>query len=83
ILFMGGIVERLFREFSLTLAVAVVISLLVSLSLTPMPWARWVEAEEEQSRSRLQEWGDRVQVRVRAFYARSLAWALRRSVLML
>ena len=83
ILFMGGIVERLFREFSLTLAVAVVISLLVSLTLTPMLCARWLKAEEEQSRSRLQQWGDRVQVRVLAFYARSLDWALRHSLLML
>lgn len=83
ILFMGGIVERLFREFSLTLAVAVVISLLVSLTLTPMLCARWLKAEEEQSRSRLQQWGDRVQARVLAFYARSLDWALRHSLLML
>jgi len=83
ILFMGGIIERLFREFSLTLAVAVVISLLVSLTLTPMLCARWLKAEEEQSRSRLQQWGDRVQARVLAFYARSLDWALRHSLLML
>ena len=44
----GGIVERLFREFSITLAVAVVISLLVSLTLTPMLCARWLKAEQEQ-----------------------------------
>ncbi|MGE8296610.1 MAG: multidrug efflux RND transporter permease subunit [Pseudomonas sp.] len=83
ILFMGGIIERLFREFSLTLAVAVVISLLVSLTLTPMLCARWLKAEDEQSSSRLQQWGDRVQERVLAFYARSLDWALRHSLLML
>lgn len=83
ILFMGGIIERLFREFSLTLAVAVVISLLVSLTLTPMLCARWLRAEDEQSRSRLQQWGDRLQDRVLAFYGRSLDWALRHSLLML
>ncbi|WP_276489259.1 multidrug efflux RND transporter permease subunit [Ectopseudomonas mendocina] len=83
ILFMGGIIERLFREFSLTLAVAVVISLLVSLTLTPMLCARWLKAEDEQSSSRLQQWGDRVQERLLAFYARSLDWALRHSLLML
>ncbi len=64
ILFMGGIVERLFREFSITLAVAVVISLLVSLTLTPMLCARWLKAEDEQPRGRLQQWGDRLQTRV-------------------
>ena len=82
ILFMGGIVERLFREFSITLAVAVVISLLVSLTLTPMLCARWLKAEQEQSRSRLQLWGDRLQARVLAIYGRSLDWALRHSLLM-
>ncbi|HBZ94635.1 MAG TPA: acriflavine resistance protein B, partial [Pseudomonas sp.] len=83
ILFMGGIIERLFREFSLTLAVAVVISLLVSLTLTPMLCARWLKPEQEQSRSRLQQWGDHVQERVLAVYARSLDWALRHALLML
>ena len=50
ILFMGGIVERLFREFSITLAVAIVISLLVSLTLTPMLCARWLKAETTEHR---------------------------------
>ena len=42
ILFMGGIVERLFREFSITLVAAIMISLVVSLTLTPMLCARWL-----------------------------------------
>ena len=84
ILFMGGIVERLFREFSITLAVAIVISLLVSLTLTPMLCARWLKAERaEQSPSAMQRWGAAVQQRVLAFYQRSLDWALRHSLLML
>ena len=84
ILFMGGIVERLFREFSITLAVAIVISLLVSLTLTPMLCARWLKAERaEQSPSAMQRWGAVVQQRVLAFYQRSLDWALRHSLLML
>ncbi|MGQ7958183.1 multidrug efflux RND transporter permease subunit [Pseudomonas sp. SP16.1] len=83
ILFMGGIVERLFREFSITLAVAVVISLVVSLTLTPMLCARWLKAEAEQPQGRLQQWGERLQNRVLAFYGRSLDWALRHSLLML
>lgn len=82
ILFMGGLVERLFREFSITLAVAIVISLLVSLTLTPMLCARWLKPEpkrEEYQAGRLQVIGARV---LRA-YERSLEWALRHSLLML
>ena len=49
ILFMGGIVERLFREFSITLVAAIMISLLVSLTLTPMLCARWLRAAEARA----------------------------------
>ncbi|MFB4370034.1 MULTISPECIES: efflux RND transporter permease subunit [unclassified Pseudomonas] len=82
ILFMGGLVERLFREFSITLAVAIVISLLVSLTLTPMLCARWLKPEpreEAREPGRLQRIGARI---VRG-YERSLDWALRHSLLML
>ena len=83
ILFMGGIVERLFREFSITLVVAIVISLLVSLTLTPMLCARWLRAEHGQAPGRLQVWGAALQQRVLSGYRRSLDWALRHSLLML
>ena len=82
ILFMGGLVERLFREFSITLAVAIVISLVVSLTLTPMLCARWLKPEpKEEAREpgRLERIGGRI---VRG-YERSLDWALRHSLLML
>ena len=83
ILFMGGIVESLFREFSLTLTVAIVISLLVSLTLTPMLCARWLKEETPAEENRWQQWGARVQAKVLGFYGRSLDWALRHSLLML
>ena len=84
ILFMGGIVERLFREFSITLAAAIVISLLVSLTLTPMLCARWLKAEaQERSPGRLQRLAFRVQERVLAGYARGLDWVLAHARLML
>lgn len=84
ILFMGGIVGSLFREFSLTLTVAILISMLVSLTLTPMLCARWLKAEEvEHQPGRLQRFGTRLQERVLAGYARSLDWALRHSRLTL
>lgn len=73
ILFMGGIVERLFREFSITLTVAILISLLVSVTLTPMMCARWLRQETGQQQGLLQRLGSRVQ----AGYRRSLEWTLR------
>lgn len=48
VLFMGGIIERLFREFSLTLAAAIVISLVVSISLTPALCAHVLPRERRQ-----------------------------------
>ncbi|EGH17434.1 multidrug RND efflux transporter, permease MdtC, partial [Pseudomonas savastanoi pv. glycinea str. race 4] len=46
ILFMGGLVESLFREFSITLSVSIVVSLIVSLTLTPMLCARWLKPHD-------------------------------------
>ena len=53
ILFMGGIVERLFREFSITLVAAIMISLLVSLTLTPMLCSRWLRQARRVASQRL------------------------------
>ncbi|WP_252275440.1 efflux RND transporter permease subunit [Pseudomonas subflava] len=84
ILFMGGIVGSLFGEFSVTLAAAILISMAVSLTLTPMLCARWLKAEEEEREpGRLQRFGARVQERVLGFYGRSLDWALAHSKLTL
>ncbi|WP_160080463.1 efflux RND transporter permease subunit [Pseudomonas sp. 8AS] len=84
ILFMGDIVASLFREFSITLTVAILISMLVSLTLTPMLCARWLKAEAaERQPGRLQRFGARLQERVLDGYARSLDWALRHSRLTL
>ncbi|WP_312933393.1 efflux RND transporter permease subunit [Pseudomonas sp.] len=76
ILFMGGIVRGLFLEFSVTLAAAIMVSLLVSLTLTPMLCARWLKRHKAE-RNRLQRWSDRQHVRMVAVYDRSLGWALR------
>ena len=75
ILFMGGIVERLFREFSITLVAAIVISLVVSLTLTPMLCARWLTQRQLQP-GRLQRASDAVFGWLRRGYGRSLDWAL-------
>ncbi|MCE1114468.1 MULTISPECIES: multidrug efflux RND transporter permease subunit [Pseudomonas] len=77
ILFMGGIVRGLFKEFSITLAAAIIVSLVVSLTLTPMLCSRWLKAHGPQQQTRLQRLSDRIHQRMVAGYDRSLGWALR------
>ncbi|WP_133863097.1 efflux RND transporter permease subunit [Pseudomonas aestiva] len=77
ILFIGGIVEKLFREFSLTLAAAILVSLVVSLTLTPMLCARWLRPHDPATESCLQRFSERAHRRLVAGYDRSLGWALR------
>lgn len=77
ILFMGGIVRGLFQEFSITLAAAILVSLLVSLTLTPMLCSRWLKPHAPQGQTRLQRWSDRVHQRMVEGYDKSLGWALR------
>ncbi|AOE85683.1 multidrug efflux RND transporter permease subunit [Pseudomonas sp. TCU-HL1] len=77
ILFMGGIIDRLFREFSLTLAVAILVSLLVSLTLTPMLCARWLKPHVPDQDSRLQRWSEALHTRMVDAYDRTLGVALR------
>ncbi|MBD1600909.1 efflux RND transporter permease subunit [Pseudomonas typographi] len=76
ILFMGGIVSNLFREFSITLAAAILVSLLVSLTLTPMLCARWLKPHDPARRTRLQMLSDRANARMVAAYDRTLGWVL-------
>ncbi|WP_313048317.1 efflux RND transporter permease subunit [Pseudomonas soli] len=77
ILFMGGIVRGLFKEFSITLAAAIIVSLVVSLTLTPMLCSRRLKVHGPQQQTRLQRWSDRIHQRMVAGYDRSLGWALR------
>jgi hydrophobic/amphiphilic exporter-1 (mainly G- bacteria), HAE1 family len=60
ILLMGGIVGRLFREFAVTLAVAIAVSAIVSLTLTPMMASRLLVAEQEKPHGRLYQWSERI-----------------------
>ena len=77
ILFMGGIVESLFREFSITLAASIVVSLVVSLTLTPMLCARWLKPHVPGTENAMQRWSMGLNERMVAGYARSLDWVLR------
>ncbi len=83
ILLMGGIVGRLFQEFAVTLSAAVMVSLLVSLTTTPMLCALWLRPVETRSRSRLYDLTDRLIQHWVAGYERSLRWALRHGPLMM
>ncbi len=86
VLLMGGLVERLFREFSLTLAAAILISLGVSLTLTPSLCSRWLQsrsAEAERGKTRFRRTSEAAIDAVRRVYARSLAWVLKHPALML
>ena len=76
ILFMGGIVRNLFQEFSITLAAAIIVSLVVSLTLTPMLCARWLKPHQAEQ-TRLQRWSDKLHQRMVNAYDRSLGWAIR------
>ncbi|WGT35962.1 efflux RND transporter permease subunit [Pseudomonas atacamensis] len=77
ILFMGGLVESLFREFSITLAAAIVVSLVVSLTLTPMLCARWLKPHTPGQENRLQRWSHKTNNWMVGKYATSLDWVLR------
>ncbi|KAB0487916.1 multidrug efflux pump [Pseudomonas reinekei] len=77
ILFMGGIIESLFREFSITLAASIVVSLIVSLTLTPMLCARWLTPHTPGQENRLQRWSQRANEWMVGKYATSLDWVLR------
>ncbi|WP_347986144.1 multidrug efflux RND transporter permease subunit [Methylomonas sp. AM2-LC] len=85
ILLMGGVVGRLFREFAVTLSASVLVSLVISLTVTPMLCARWLKSPTEEKHpppllARLLENGFQ---RLQNGYKCSLRWALRHERIML
>ncbi len=76
LLLMGGIIGRLFREFAITLAAAIFVSLLVSLSTTPMMCSRLLKSEEDIEHGRLYRWSERVFDDIVGAYRQSLIWVL-------
>jgi hydrophobe/amphiphile efflux-1 (HAE1) family protein len=77
LLFMGGIVGRLFREFAVVVTVAVVMSAFVSLTLTPVMCSLFLKRESPEKRGRLNRWAESVFERTVRGYDRSLQWVLR------
>jgi multidrug efflux pump len=77
LLFMGDVVGRLFREFAVTLAVTIVISAAVSLTLTPMMSARILRHTPKEQQGRFYKSSERVFERMIDFYGRTLKFVLR------
>lgn len=82
LLFMSGIVGRLFHEFAVTTCVAIILSGLISLTLTPMLCSRFLKPDHERQ-PRWAEYSERSFKRLTAVYERSLQWVLghRRTIL--
>jgi len=76
LLFMGGVIGRLFSEFAVTLAVTVVISAVVSLTLVPMLCARILRAQAERHPSRFERVSERLFDKTLAAYEHGLRWVL-------
>src|SRR5450756_921639 len=77
LLFMGGIIGRLFREFAVTITVAILVSGFVSLTLTPMLCSRFLRHQERAEHGRLFNLGERVFTAWLRGYNRSLKGVLR------
>ncbi|HWU79135.1 MAG TPA: efflux RND transporter permease subunit, partial [Caulobacter sp.] len=82
LLFMGDVVGRLFREFAITLAITILISAVVSLTLTPMLSARWLkpagDGEGHEPQGRIARKSQAMFERVERQYEKGLAWVLER-----
>jgi multidrug efflux pump len=78
LLFMGDVVGRLFREFAVTLAVTILISAVVSLTLVPMACAKLLRPAAEEHESRFQRWNREWFDALVRGYGRALSWVLDR-----
>jgi len=83
ILLMGGIVGKLFREFAVTLSVAVAVSLLVSLTTTPMLCARFLKSRDDSQHGRIYRASERAFEWLLSEYSAGLRWVLRHQWLIL
>jgi multidrug efflux pump len=77
LLFMSDVVGRLFREFAITLAVTILVSALVSLTLTPMMCSRILKDKSVSQQTRFYNWSEKVFNSIIAFYGRTVQVVLR------
>jgi multidrug efflux pump len=83
ILLMGGIIGRLFREFAVTLSAAILVSMIISLTTTPMMCGRVLASERNVRHGRLYRISERGFTALLSGYQRSLAWVLDHTILIL
>ena len=83
LLFMGDIVGRLFREFAVTLAVTILVSAVVSLTLTPMMCAKLLKHRPEAQQGRFYRASEHAFESIIAFYGKTLTWVLRHQTMTL
>jgi multidrug efflux pump len=83
ILMMGGIVGRLFREFAVTLSVAITVSLVISLTTTPMMCSRLLKHIKDEKHGRFYKLSEKGFSSLLGAYERSLGWVLKHSTLTL
>jgi multidrug efflux pump len=83
LLFMTGIVGRLFREFAITLSVAVIASAIVSLTLTPMMCAKFLKPIDHNKQGKLFRWSELAFEKMLNFYEAGLKWVLRNRLITL
>jgi multidrug efflux pump len=83
ILLMGGIVGRLFHEFAVTLSVAILVSLAISLTTTPMMCSRLLKNPHDEEHGRIFQATEKVFNGILGFYERTLQWVLQHSAITL
>ncbi len=83
ILLMGGLVGKLFREFAVTLSVAIAVSLMVSLTTTPMLCAHFLKSRDDSRHGSIYRASERAFLWLRGEYASALRWVLRHQWLIL
>jgi multidrug efflux pump len=83
LLFMGGIIGRLFREFAVTLATAILVSMVISLTTTPMMCSIVLKPESEIEHGRVYRWSERMFDALLNGYRRTLSWTLDHPALIL
>lgn len=83
ILLMGGIVGRLFQEFAVVLSTAVLISLVISLTTTPMLCALWLKPLKTKTPNHLYYFAERYTNHLLTGYERTLRWALRNGLIVM
>lgn len=83
LIFMSGILGRLFREFAITITIAVLVSGFVSLTLTPMLSSRWIKSYDVNKKTRMERIAERLNEKLHGIYEPCLKWALAHPIPML